>query len=484
MKSFEELKGTIEKLAKRIGFPMDETKLYILSLPGWLCGVQMDHQKFLIREAVELADETDSASIAAALSALAEKGLTRKKVTLLVNAPSCRLLPKKFPDMTEEELEESLYWEEDRIFYTDEPMALGHRVLSHSPEGYETLLAAWPRKELEPWLVGAKQAGRLLEAACPVLDISLEENAFFALYAKKDSAILSFHQGDHIFTKRMTLSEENGSFFMASMMEQYQENQVPCYVIPMADCTEEIWETWQQWMTWEMQKVNAGDVEALDDIEEMEGATEAGKVYWADSYGMVGEKSFWNPLMPLFIHGETCRMQLPLSHERAVPFFSKENQTLRLLQGLALAGVLFFLFAAGRYGWYVIEDRNVQKEAIAWQPVKEKWIAQKQEEKQEQELLDFLKQLEKEDSHWEQKLVLLADGMPQGVVLSEIKTEGKKVQILGTAVSSAALRSFENQLKMTWGGELRLAKRKHNSVTKLVEFRLEWKANEALGMRN
>ena len=473
MQSFEEMKETIRKLAKRIGFPMDETKLYILPLPGLLCGAEMDHQKFLIREAVELTDDKDGLSIAAALSALAAKGLTKKKVTLLVNAPSCRLVTKKFPDMTEEELEESLYWEEDRIFYTDEPRALGHRVLSHSPEGYETLLAAWPRKELEPWLAGAKQAGRILEAACPVMDISLKETAFFALYAKKDSAILSFHKGEQVFTKKMTLDEENGAFFMQSMMAQHQEDRVPCYVIPMADCTAEQWENWQQWMNWEMQKVNVGEVEAVDDIEE----TGEGRLYWAEAYGDGRQQSLWNRIMPLFMRGDTCQIYFPLSHERTIPFFSKENQTLRLLQGLLVVAILFFAGAAIRYGWYGAEEMKLRKEALAWQPVKEQWLAQKQEAKKEQELLDFLKQLEKEAPHWEQKLVLLADGLPQGVVLSEIKTEGGKVQITGTAVSSSALRSFENQLKMAWGGDLRLAKRKNNSVTKLVEFRVEWKTN-------
>lgn len=473
MKSFDELKESIVQLAKRAGLPMDERKLYILPLPGLLCGAEVDHQKFLVHEAVELTDPKDPAAIAAAFRQLAGKGLKKKKVILLVNQPSCRYVAKKFPDMTEEELDESLYWEEDRIFYTDEPMALGHRVLSHSPEGYDTLLAAWPRKEMDLWRLGAKQAGRTLEAAYPVMDISLSPTPFFALYAKKDSAILSFRKGHEVYTKRMTLSEENGAFFMAAMMEQHQETRLPCCVIPMADCTEEKWEAWQQWMTWEMQKVNAGEEKCMEEPEE------SPQLYWADACGMGEETSLWHRILPLFIYGDTCQIRLPLSHERATPFFSSENRSLRLAQGASVAALLFFLFAVGRYGWYVTEEMKWQKEAVAWQPVKEAWMAQKQKDKQEQDRLDFLKQLEKNDFHWEQKLVLLADSLPQGVVLSDIKAEGNKVQITGTAVSSSALHAFEKQLQQTWGGQCRLAKRKNNGRTKLVEFRLEWTTGDS-----
>ena len=34
-------------------------------------------------------------------------------------------------------MEETMYWEEDRIFRTEEPMALGWEITSHTPLGWE-----------------------------------------------------------------------------------------------------------------------------------------------------------------------------------------------------------------------------------------------------------------------------------------------------------------------------------------------------------
>ncbi len=481
MKSSKELRETLQRWAGQLGFPANEKTLYVLPLPGLLCGAVVQHQKFLVHEAVELQNMTQPASIAQALHQLAEKGMGQKSLVLLVNQPSCRFLPKKFPDMTEEELEETFYWEEDRIFHADDPMALGHRVLSHSPEGYETILAAWPRKEMEIWQEGAALAGRKLEEAYPVLDISLGKGPFFALYAKKDSGTLLFRKQKEIWTKRVTLAEE-GAFFMHSMMEQQKETDLPCFVIPMADCKEEKWLAWKVWLDGEMQQVNEGlEIEETEDTWEEEPVEEEPteenyRLHWADGQGGLSTESLWDGITPLFIYGESCQVRLPLFHERETPIFSPENRTLRLAQGALLLAFLFCIFSVGRYVDYAWQQNALQKEAESWRPIKEQWMAQKQEEKREEDLLNFLKQLEQEDPHWEQKLVLLSDSMPQGVVLSQIKTEGKRVQILGTAQSAAALHSLEQQLKLHWGGDLRVAKRRNNPVTKLVEFTLEWKA--------
>ena len=46
--------------------------------------------------------------------------------------------------MTEEELSETLYWEEDRLF-GNTPIESSYRILSQNAEGYEVIVSAIPR---------------------------------------------------------------------------------------------------------------------------------------------------------------------------------------------------------------------------------------------------------------------------------------------------------------------------------------------------
>lgn len=79
---------------------------------------------------------------------------------------------------------------------------------------------------------------------------------------------------------------------------------------------------------------------------------------------------------------------------------------------------------------------------------------------EEEALLAMLKEEEAKDPHWEQRLVLLADGMPQGVVLSEISAEGEDVLLKGTSQKASDLSNFAGHLTRAWGGLTELKSRK------------------------
>ena len=87
----------------------------------------------------------------------------------------------------------------------------------------------------------------------------------------------------------------------------------------------------------------------------------------------------------------------------------------------------------------------------------------------------MLKEEEAKDPHWEQRLVLLAEGMPQGVVLSEISAEGENVLLKGTSQKTTDLSNFTSHLTRAWGGLTELKSRKKNARTGLFEFTVRWK---------
>jgi hypothetical protein len=75
-------------------------------------------------------------------------GYTARHITLILNGADSPVRTRRFPRMTEDELEETVYWEEDRLFGTV-PHSADYRILSSSPEGYDILAAGvregpWP----------------------------------------------------------------------------------------------------------------------------------------------------------------------------------------------------------------------------------------------------------------------------------------------------------------------------------------------------
>ena len=460
MINFEHISARWQTLAGEWGLSRQRHRktLYILPLAGNLLGVVVEDFKFVSYERVPWEDNGTPEAIAMALQQLEEKGIRQKRRVLLVNQPSCRMVRKRFPDMTEEELKESMYWEEDRLFYTGEAMALGYRVLSHSPEGYDTVLFAWPRAEMEIWTEAARQCKKSWAAVCPVMDIQVTDRPYFALYGCKEKGTLLFRSHQEIRSRRVSIKEES-AFFLQTMMEQQEIKEADVFLFPMSDCDREEIENWQAW------------------LEESVGSlSEEGKEIHLEIPTIGTEADpFWPLCQPLLLRGDACGVLFPQAHELQVPFFCQENRTLRLAQGAALAAGLFLLYAGGQTISLTLQQKKVESESVALQPEREQMRAVQQERSRIEEKLNHLKTVEKQDPHWEQKLVQLAETVPQGVVLSEIKAERETVQITGTATAAAAVPSFEKRLRTAWGGEVRLVKRKTSMRTGLLEFTVEWK---------
>ena len=466
VKSFRPWKvwgNSIQEFMGSFGKPADRV-LSLLPFSDQLWAANVSKQKFLQYGNAMLIDSNDSSAIAAAMKSLVGQGFSQRKITLLVNSSSCQMEHKRYPPMTEEELEESMYWEEDRIFRTSEAVVLGYRVLAHDEGGYDLLLFAWPRRELDIWVEAAKIAGKKLIAIKPVMDVLLQETPYFILLGGHKDGTLLYCDGMIRRYRKVTMDEEAiGATFIKTVIEQHHTKEVSFFLCPRKDGTEEEMNRWYAWLQREIQIAKDNDSFPLD-ISPIDS--------WSDEF------STWSMVQPIFLHGNSGQAQFALSNSLPQPFFSKENRMLRVAQGAALAGTLFFLYTMGHAISLGIEEKEMESALRKLSPVREQMKEQQLLEQQEFQKLEFLKKLETEDPHWEQKLVLLADAMPEGVVLSEIKGEGRDIQIIGTASSPMGISSIEKQIRAIWGGNVRMAKRKYNQRTGLLEFSLAWKPSD------
>ena len=190
------------------------------------------------------------------------------------------------------------------------------------------------------------------------------------------------------------------------------------------------------------------------------------------------EGGYWDDAMRVVLSVSHAGTALPLlMGER--PFLTEENRKLRIAQGACALGAAFFLFAGVSFLSAYQEDKVQLTENEALAPMKVKRAEMKKASEEEAALLAILKEEEAKDPHWEQRLVLLADGMPQGVVLSEISAEGEDVLLKRTSQKASDLSNFTSHLTRAWGGLTELKSRKKNARTGLFEFTVRWKKETA-----
>ncbi len=420
----------------------------VFPLDGKLVAIAVREGKCLASWSVPLAED-----LTASFRALREKGMKARRLVLLLNMPELSYDRRKFPDMTDEELAESMYWEEDRLFSGDDPKTTGYRVLSHSTEGYDILFHGLPKDALTHWEEAAAAVGLHIEKALPVTDISISDDPHLALYGGRTSGALFFVAEDNLEMRHLSLRDEGKAARLIERIRKEEQGPLPCFLFPFSDAREEDLAAWKSWMQKEIESLPSGN-EMVEIVELSDAPLRSGAELLALSLDRAGTR------LPLTMAGD---------------FLTKENRAFRLTQGLCLFGFLFFLFSWGNYfyGHYQLKMAEERNQMLA--PVKEKLAEAREKENHEVELLEKLKELEKKSPHWETRLLSLADSMPHGIVLSSIKRDGSRTLISGTAVSAEPLQNFTRTLPEAWGGRAALKSRKTNQTTGLLEFVVEWK---------
>lgn len=428
-------------------------------LAGRLWAADLKEGRFLHTASAPLEEMTENA-VAAAFHSLAEQGMKRKEILLLVNFPDLRLENRKYPAMTEEEMVETMYWEEDRLFRTEEPMAPGWEVTSHSPLGWEVHVEAVKKETLSLWEKGAALAGCHVGKALPVMAVPLSEEPHFILYGRKRSAILIFRK-DRLLRSRILRKEEKGkgALFMERCLANFNIQKGTCFFIPLSDCGREEETFWKERMKEEFER-------------EGENGLLPGSLTMAENF--LSDYGGWADMEILFRRLSSGRLTLPLTEKRK-SFITEENRTLRAAQGLCLVSLLFFLLAGGEF--LSAENRlsALRREEGRLKPQKEQLVEARRMAVRERELEQLLGDLEKKDGRWEEKLVLLAESVPPGIVISSIQQEGDVIHIEGTAQSNERLSLFRNSFSAAWGMAARNGSRKADPVTGLVDFTISLK---------
>lgn len=448
-----------------VAWQKNRVRTVVFPLAGKLCAVETVEGKRLGQWQVDY--DGDPSHLKECFLSMKAAGLRDKKLWLLVNAEALSWSRKRYPQMTEEEFAESMEWEADRVFHTEEAIAMGHRVLSHDEEGWEALLHALPRVEMGGWEMGAHEAGITISRAFPVTDIPLKEGPHFILYMRRRSAMLLFRR-EGLWESRILHPADEGKalLFMERQMDMYDLSALPCFLVPMESCGLEERMAWLSYMEKELALL------AAEGIEEAESKS----VTLVTEH--LEEGGYWDDAMRVVLSVTHAGTALPLlMGER--PFLTEENRKLRIAQGACALGAAFFLFSCASFLSAYRMDKAQLGENEALSPLKVKRAEMRKASEEEEALLAMLKEEEAKDPHWEQRLVLLADGMPQGVVLSEISAEGEDVLLKGTSQKTTDLSNFTSHLTRAWGGLTELKSRKKNAHTGLFEFTVRWKKETA-----
>ncbi len=426
----------------------DRKRTVVFPLDGKLTAIAVQEGKELASYSVPLLE-----NLSDSFRALREKGMKARRLVLLVNGLSLQWERKKFPDMTDEEFEETMYWEGDRLFAGEEIMSMSYRVLSHSAEGYDILFHGVPKDELTSWETAAHEAGLHLTAALPVTDIRISDDPYLSLYVGKKSAALFFYAPEGVESRQLTLSSEGKAARFLDHIFETDRGAMPCFLLPFSDATAEDMDAWRAFLTSEMETLPEvkGNVEV---VELSEAPLRSGALLLALSFD---------------------RAKAPFPLTMAGDHLTKENRTFRIAQGLCLAGFLFFLFAWGHYFYNNYKLGLAQEGNRVLVPVKEMLHETREREAEEEALLERLKELEKKSPHWEERLLALSDSMPQGIVLKSIRREGDRILIEGTAIAGEPLQTLTQALSHQWGGRASLKSRKMNQDTGLLEFTVEWR---------
>lgn len=340
-------------------------------------------------------------------------GFRGKHLVMAALFPDFRQITFDFPDMKEEDLPEAIYWDQDRLFRTEEPLVVDWRVLRHDPGGYKILGAACREGKLRPWQVAAKKAGWTISQilSVPEMAAAAEKPALILLCGKQEAAAYRWNGKDWQPAIRVLLGDEEQLVLLKNSITGAALLWFPLIACGNSEC-----ESWQTFLS-------------------------------------PGEKP-WNPKEKAFLLSRLMEgregMNLAFPEDRSGPFWSKELQWLRAAQGMTVLCAAAFLSTGLWYGSTLDARQKEQKRAGDLAPVMEEMARHKQEEKHTEEVRQEVRRFTEKDPAWLGRLVVLADAAPSGIVLRRVETAGKDLVFTGTARDSAALSLYQQRLRSAW----------------------------------
>ena len=477
----------------------------IAPYPDGLWAADIRDGKFLRKAFIPWNGPADEDGAAEMLRLLSAQGFSRRNLILAVNGADLRIQSRRFPDMTEQELAESMVWEEDRMFRLPGPVSMAWEKLSSDFSGCEVLMAGAMKDRIFFWEKAARRAGKRIIRAVPAAGFASGEKPVFILCAFRKKGILLCRFG--AFFRRRSLSPKlhgEGLYFMERTAGDLAVTDMDFSLLFMGDCGPQDRAFWRSWAADELAgKTGPAEVfgetetggffpEREDDFEEFspdspedfsdfaenpeepapfygtdlspdetEAQTETDRplhLHWEQAETKSEEDGFRAGTEPMLRIAAESSVAFPLTLAGA-PFLTRGNAPLRTAQGL-LAVSLFVLGLSGvRYSLAAEALHTARAEAVSLAPVRAEQSRVRAEEKQDRDLTAQLRQLEAENPHWENRLLSLSDRLPSGTVLNSLTVREKQITLRGTASDYGSLEKFRAALEKDWHCKARISGR-------------------------
>lgn len=477
----------------------------IAPYPDGLWAADIRDGKFLRKVFIPWNGPADEDGAAEMLRLLSAQGFSRRNLILAVNGADLRIQSRRFPDMTEQELAESMVWEEDRMFRLPGPVSMAWEKLSSDFSGCEVLMAGAMKEKIFFWEKAARRAGKRIIRAVPAAGFAFGEKPEFTLCAFRKKGVLLCRFG--AFFRRRSISPKlhgEGLYFMKRTAGDLAVTDMDFSLLFMGDCGPQDRAFWRRWAADELAgKTGPAEVfgetedsgffpEPEDDFgetspdspedfsdfaenpeepapfygtdfspDETEAQTETGRplcLHWEQAETESEEDGFRAGTEPILRTAAESPVSFPLTLAGA-PFLTRRNAPLRTAQGL-LAVSLFVLGLSGvRYGLAAEALHTARAEAVSLAPVRAEQSRVRAEEKQDRDLTAQLRQLEAENPHWENRLLSLSDRLPSGTVLNSLTVREKQITLRGTASDYGSLEKFRAALEKDWHCRARISGR-------------------------
>lgn len=362
-----------------------------------------------------------------------KEGFARKKILLAVNAPLLRMARLLVPDMSEEDMKETIAWETDRLFRTEKPLCTAYKTVSHTPEGWVLRIAAAETEKLDAWSKAARGCGRRITQALPVTEgLSGAGRCALGLCGKKRAQIFIYDGGVPV-KKRSVEADGGAEDTLAELLE-----------------SEEIERSRFFWLR-------------------SETAGEEAMAYWTSLLPSSEEDEALYLRLAAGLAAADAAPDLALSEDRDVSLLAPARRGTTLMA--AALAVFFLLFCGFGLRFFLVREecRAEEARAAALASAKaemENYLREAREiEAAKKEGLAFFR----ERTDWQYRLLRLADEMPAGLTLRALTSDEKELRIRGTASRSTAAGEFAVNLGAAWDMDLRLEGTK-SGMGPCVEF--------------
>lgn len=485
--------------------PVKGRKTAVIAAAGRLWLAEMEKGKYFAKKSAMLPKITEE-SLAEAFSSF--NGIGEREIILIYNSPDLHTACRTFPAMTEEELAETMYWEQDRIFGVREDLRLAWKAISKDSTGWTVSLAGVREESVACWQSAAEKAGRKIIRCIPVTAVEFPRaRRPLYLYGRGKSALFLFRE-EHVQESRilnMADADKKLQVFLRHLSKSYDMEGRDIIFIPMSGGMKEI-PFWKNLAEKWREKIKtlplSGEIEPEpDDFPapadekadgmlscECEMPVDEGEIFSEESgeedhlvkafaCGEEMEEELWELLLPVMEAAAGAEMDF-LAGKKRKALLTGEVDWLRAGQAVSVLSAAAGIICAIFLGYTSLEEREAEAKLAGLSAVRIEMEAERKEREKENQLLSELKSLEENDFRWEQKLVALSEYMPQGIVLSEINAGKGTVHIKGTADSPMTAMRFQKEVEKAWGGKMYVEKQKREPNLKMTAFTLLWKGGQ------